>query len=487
MKGKMLVCLLLAICMGSFAITITSWSTDKGSYEPGDSGYITVNVYMAHGLASGETLKGFKATRVESYSQITDYLQDIGDMSLSTVVVNVPLRISDSTKESLYAVPIKITAVARVESASGGVSDSIDTTTASIPVKVVTKPVVTLDAAPKSIGKSGNMTLNVCSLRGSAKEVSIVSSLYLDGGKIYLKEVNGSCARVDAAYDASNMAEGANTVSFNISYKDAIGDQYSTLVSMPMTVSREISRFIINQNAAIGHKRNSNLRLTIENKGSAAEDVRISPGLELSLVTKSEIDIGDMENGGRRDISETVYTSIEPGVKSMAFTISWKENGQSKTETVNVPISVESEDSLDIYLEANPSPLKFGQEHTVSIIVANKASYSISGVSVAIESDSFEVLDVEKRKFIGSINSDDFSSQQFKIRVKASDGSGDNALRVSIQFKDPSGKDHSKEREISVNIRDGTVKEDNSLMYVAGAAIAIVAIYLLTRRKKDKR
>jgi hypothetical protein len=486
MKGKLLVCLLVALCLSSFAITITSWSTDKSSYEPGDSGYITINVYMAHGLASGETLKGFKATKVESYSQITDYAQDIGDMSLSTVVVNVPLRISEDTKESLYTLPIKITAVAQVEGASGSVSDTIDTATASIPVKVATRPVVTLDVSPKSIEKSGNITLNVCSEKGIAEEVSIVSSLYLDGGKIYVKEVNGNCTRVSSAYDASNIAEGSTTVSFNVSYKDSIGDSYSTMVSIPMTISKEASRFIINQNVAIDYKKNSNLQLTLENKGSDAQDVRISPVSGITLVTKSEIEVGDIGKGGRKNISETVYTALDPGVNSVTFKVYWNENGQEKSETVNVPITVKSEDSMDIYLEANPSPLQFGQEHTISIIVANKASYDISGVSIAIESDAFEVLDVEKRKFIGSINSDDFSSQQFKVRVKQADGSENNVLKVTVQFKDPSGKDNVKEREIPINIKEVAKTGDNTFLFVVGAAIVVIIGYLLTR-KKDKK
>ncbi|MCX6774049.1 MAG: hypothetical protein NTY68_03590 [Candidatus Micrarchaeota archaeon] len=486
MKGKLLICLLVALCISSFAITITSWSTDKSSYEPGDSGYITLNVYMAHGLATGESLRGFKSTKVESYSSITDYTQDIGDMSMSTVVVNVPLSISEDTKESLYTIPIKITAVAQVQSASGSVGDSIDTATASIPVKVSTKPVITLDVDPKSIEKSGNITLNICSRKGIAEEVSVTSSLYLDGGKVYLEKVDQNCTKVSVAYDASNFEEGSATASFNISYKDAIGDAYSTLVSIPMTVSKEASRFIINQNAALDYKKNSNLQLTLENKGSDAQDVRISPSTEINLVTKSEIEVGGIGKGGKKNITEMVYTALEPGVNSVIFTVYWNENGQEKSEKVNVPINVKSEDSMDIYLEANPSPLQFGQEHTVSIIVANKASYSISGVSVSIESDAFEVLDVEKRKFIGSINNDDFSSQQFKIRIKPSDGSENNSLKVTVQFKDPSGKDIVKEKEIPINIKEAAKTADNTFLFVVGAAVVIIIAYLLTR-KKDKK
>jgi LPXTG-motif cell wall-anchored protein len=72
------------------------------------------------------------------------------------------------------------------------------------------------------------------------------------------------------------------------------------------------------------------------------------------------------------------------------------------------------------------------------------------------------------------------------VRVKQADGSENNVLKVTVQFKDPSGKDNVKEREIPINIKEVAKTGDNTFLFVVGAAIVVIIGYLLTR-KKDKK
>ncbi len=486
MKNRILfaIAVFAALTAASFAITITSWTTDKASYEPGDSGYITLNVAMATGLNTGETITKFKSVSAQSYSSLTDYYQNFGEMAQGNTMMTIPIRIGDSAREGIYTVVVGVSGIVTIE--KGGVnSDTMDNGVASIMIKVASKPLITLEASQKNIGKKGTIGLTLCAKKGNPKNIQVSSSLYLEGGKIYLNAL-GNCTTVNASYDASGLSEGTSNIAFNLSYSDTLGGTYSETVYIPMTISKEASRFIISQNGTITHRKDSAMSFIIENKGEFAEDLRISPDASITLTKSSEIEAGNLTRGQKEAFSETVYTSLEPGVNVVNFTVHWKENGQDKSDYISVPITVESEDSMDIYMEANPSPLVAGQEHTISVIVANKASYSMDGVSVSIGSNSFDVLDVEKRKFIGSINNDDFSSQQFKVRIAGSPPA-DSSVNITVSFKDPSGLEHTKTAEVPINIKAAEQQGDGGLLVIIGIIVVIAAAYLLAKKKEAKK
>jgi hypothetical protein len=489
MKNRVLVAMAVfaILATASSAITITSWTTDKASYEPGDSGYITLNVLMdASGLASDETLVGFKAVTVTSTSSFinSNYYQSFGDMTKGTILITVPVKIGGNTPEGIYTVSAGISGIAQVQK-GGATTDKIDNGIAVATMKVISKPVITLEASQKNIGKKGTIGLTLCAKKGAPRNIQLSSSLYLEGGKIFLDGLD-NCTTVNASYDASGLSEGTSNIAFNLSYADTLGGTYSETLQIPMTISKEASRFIISQNGVITHRKDSAMSFIIENKGEFAEDLRISPDASITLTKSSEIEAGNLTRGQKEAFSETVYTSLEPGVNVVNFTVHWKENGQDKSDEISVPITVESEDSMDIYMEANPSPLVAGQEHTISVIVANKASYSMDGVSVSIESNSFDVLDVEKRKFIGSINNDDFSSQQFKVRMAGSPPA-DSSVNITVIFKDPSGIEHTKTAEVPINVKAAESTGDGGMLAVVGIIVVAAAAYLVFRKKEAKK
>jgi hypothetical protein len=488
MKNRILVAMAVfaALATASFAITITSWSTDKASYGPGDSGYITLNVAMSTGLNTGETITKFKSVSAQSYSSFTDYYQTFGEMAQGNTMITIPIEIGDNTPEGIYTVVAGISGIVTI--GKGGVtSDSMDSGVASIIIKVVSRPVMTLEASQKNIGKNGNIGLTLCAKKGTPRNIQVSSSLYLEGGKIYLDTLGrGNCTTMNVSYDASGLSEGTSNIAFNLSYSDTLGGTYSETVYIPMTVSKEAGRFIISQTGTITNRENGALAFTVENKGDVAQDVRITPGSSITLTKSSEIEAGNMAGGQKESFSEIAYTSLEPGVNVVNFTMHWKENGQDKSDTINVPITVESKDSIDIYMEANPSPLTAGGEHTLSVVVANKASYGMDGVSVSIDSNSFDVLDVEKRKFIGSINNDDFSSQQFKIRVAGSPPEN-SSVEITVSFKDPSGVEHVKTTEVPINIKAAERSGDGGMLAIISIAVVAVAAYLLFKKRKEAK
>ncbi len=463
------------------AISISSWETDKDSYEPGDSGFITLHISLTHNLATGERLIRFNYVRIQSTSSIVNIDKVLGDMDENEITVSIPFSISNDINEGIYSITVDVSGIAEIES-YGKTKEEIDTASTLIPLKVVKQPVITLSVEPRTLGKSGSLTLHVCNKKGIARNVEITSeNLHIEGGLAFINELRG-CRNMSVDYDASGLNEGVNQVSFTITYKDFVGDEHVSSLTIPITISKDETHFVLRQEGVIKHKTNDKLYLYIQNKGQRADDVRIKALGDISFLSSNEIDAGTLEKGEEKEVEVEAYTSLLPGVNKVSFLITWKEEGKLKEETVEVPITVESEDSIEVYLEANPVPLIKGKESTLSVVVANKASYSMSGVSVSIDSNAFEVLEVEKRRFIGSLESDDFSSQQFRIRIKNS-AKDEDIVNITIHYKDPSGKEHVKKVEIPINVKESEQKDYPVVEVLVGIAV-IGVIYFVYRKRK---
>ncbi|RME79237.1 MAG: hypothetical protein D6769_02990 [Methanobacteriota archaeon] len=481
-KGIMaLFVLLLSVSYLTYGITVSSYSTDKVSYEPGDQGVLNLNISFDYPVSSTETLVGFESVYVKASSPIATKTINIGKISKGTMAVSIPLNIDKEAKEGIYSISLEIGGSALVEKGST-TNSKVATTRTSIPVKVVKTPSMTVELNPKEINKEGKTSMVVCAENGIARDVYVSSTtLSLEGGKAFLGDVDG-CKEKNVSYDASLLNEGVNTVSFVVDYKDRIGGDHSVSISLPITVSKQSTRFTIVQDGEITHKEEEKLKLVLENRGSRASDVRIKADENLVFPGISELYIGEIGVGEKKSIAVNAYTTLSPGKNPVKFTINWKEEGKEKSTEVSVPISVKAGNAIGVFLEATPLPLRKKGEHSLSVVVANKASYRISGVSVAISSDAFDVLDIQKERFIGSLEPDDFSSQQFKIKVKDVNNGKAN---VSVKYSDPSGKTYTLTKEFELSIEEPEKgKQDLLLPIVAVIAVGAGGWYYLKGKKK---
>ena len=269
--------------------------------------------------------------------------------------------------------------------------------------------------------------------------------------------------------------EGKQSIPFSLKYKDEVGDEKEEVIYVPVSINKGKTVFIIKHLNKIISGKESKIKLKIKNLGNDGEDVRIKAKNGLDFVGKSEILIDRISKGEEKVVEEMVYTDLSPGVKTVDFEITWKEQGKEKTEVINVPLSIVSDDEVEVYLEAEPLPLSVGKEHSISIVVANKAKYEISGVSVGIESKAFKILDLSDKKFIGTLQPDDFSSEQFKVKVEGKEGEYNTTVKVS--YKDPSGESKEKIVVIPIKVYAGEEKGDFSIPLIIGVLIVAGLVF----------
>ncbi len=478
---KIFVILLLVLAL-SFSTTITSYSFDKGQYEPGDSGVLTLHITFNYGVEPTETLMDFSPVSVTASSALFSKKLNMPLVSPGEFIVTIPFKIPEDVREGQYDLGVVVTGTAEIWK-GGSISRENDYARTILPLKVLKEPHVTVNTQTPVFHKRGNAVLEVCAQRSSVKDLRISSpQLYIGGGSLNVDKLDG-CQNISFSYDASLLNEGNVGIPLILTYKTKLGDARNINLTLPITLSFDEARFTVSLDGALKSEGWTNVKLKITNNGGEVEDVRVY--FPNSLVyNESELSLGSIEKEATIEKPLELYTPLSPTSTSLPITIKWKENGKEEEAIINVPVNVEGDSPVNVYLESSDTPLRKDGVYTLSAIVANKASYELSGVSIKMSSPWLDILNVEDEQFIGSLTDNDFSSQQFKVKIK-SNAPNHLTVKISVEYRDPSGKEYNKTLIKEIRVYNAIEKSsDNSLLYI-GIAVVVVggAIYLWKRKK----
>ncbi|MGB9719683.1 MAG: COG1361 S-layer family protein [Candidatus Anstonellales archaeon] len=481
MKKLFVLFLVFGMALG---LSISSVSTDKTSYAPGDTGYISIVLTNADTASVDDiTLQASAGGNIALGTTVLT-IGDLGPASSTTI--NIPIAVSKTATSGMYFVRVEatgsITSVTPIE---------LKRTESVAAVKVVKSPVLSISMDETELEKETAVVLTLCNEGGNARDVIVT----LDGNigfagadSIFIGDVGQECKKINANLDAKRAEDGSNTLQLNLRYKNELGEDKSEEKEIGVVVNKREGDFSIEQTNIMQTKTETVLGLVITNAGNDARNVKISFADDsIRLVGKNKIYAGNIAKGEQKEIETDVYVNAEPGITSVNVSIEWEENGEKKEDVITVPIKVKSDADVGIYIEAKPAPLRANGEHTLSITVANLGSYAISSVSITLQSDVFELQEAQAEKYIGGLGYDDFSSEQFKVKVN-NVKPGSYPLNITVVYRDYSGEWVTKSVETSVLI-EGAIQEggnNTALLVVIGLVVIVAAYYFLKMRKKSK-
>ena len=475
--------IILAIFLASMvsASMIAGYHFDKAYYEPGDSGTLTISILFTYSTEPTQTLVDFSPVSIDVRNAVFSKTISMPVASPGLANITIPFTLPKNISNGQYETNVRVSSTAEIWEGSS-LKREIDFAKTLIPLKIIKQPVVGIKVLNPTLHKEGSVTFEVCSLRSQVKNLQLTSStIYINNGILLIGSLEG-CENITTTYDAKTLTEGTQDVPFMLTYKNVLGDEETNKISLPLTFSFEDSRFTLLLNGSLQSKGKTTVKMILQNNGRDVQDVRVI--LPSRLVgSEGEIHLGDLSNNMRTTKDVGIYTSLPPSQEFLTFLVKWKEDGKEEETTLNVPVNVEGDNPVNVYLESNELPLRKGSVYSLSTIVANKASYDLSGVSVTIFSNWLDVLNVESSQFIGSLTDNDFSSQQFKVKVK-DDAPDDFNVTINIKFNDPSGATHTKTVIKSIHVQPKEAKEDKTLIY--GFILLVIAggaYYLNTKRK----
>ncbi|HID73189.1 TPA: hypothetical protein EYP38_04560 [Candidatus Micrarchaeota archaeon] len=472
---------------GVFAgVAVPDWSVSQESFRSGASGVISMAVsnpttYQISTI--GMTIFSPPEVSISGPSTIVDL--SAGAMTS----VALPFKVSSDASSGIYLVEIRFSGYEERTDRREYVTNSI-----AIPITVVDAPEFTLTTDTQLIGGIDQVVMTIENKGGIAKNVRVKigdsSDVALFGtNELFVSQITGS-EELGMTLDSRNAEDGPIDLPVSITYEDELGIEHTGIEYVRITIKKERLDVTFLQKSNVITRQEGTLTLEVANDGTETlEDVRITFDDEnLRLKYENELEVGSIAAGSSATVSAVVFADYSPGLNLVPATITWEEENVDKTQSVNIPLTISSDVEVGVYLEAKPAPLTMGGEHTISVLVSNLGSYGIDNVEVGMESEVLQMLDISTERYIGSLDNDDFSTVQFKVRVDAM-APGSYPMDVTITYRDKSGEWKSTSIEQNVEIYAPSAEGGTELCIAVPVVLAIGAgvWWFKFRKKPEKR
>ncbi|MFH1785033.1 MAG: hypothetical protein ABH842_01260 [Candidatus Micrarchaeota archaeon] len=481
---KILLAFVLMFALSFAGISIPNYTVSKSSFQPNEQGVITVTVVNPSGTARVSTLTMSISNPYEITVTGSSTLSDIENGG--TAIVSIPIKIKQDAKAGVYLVTMSFTGT---EYSSGEDPKKV-LNSVSIPVTVLSSPIFSFVTDTTSLSSIDNIVLNVSNNGGIAKNARIGTSgtISLYGtNEVFIGNIEGS-QLITLQLDSRSASDGPEDLILVMTYEDELGTQHSDQYIIRMTVKKEKLNLAFSQTSELVTREEGSITLTIKNNGDKQlKDVRLTfTNSSLRFKDRNELLFGNIAQGASAEVNATLFADLIPGLNLVPATLSWVEEDVEKEELVEFPFTVSSDADVGIYLEAKPSPLMSSQEHTISVLVSNLGSYAIDNVDVEFISDSLESLDISSNQYIGSLNNDDFSTVQFKVRI-GNVPEGSYPIKLNITYRDKSGEWKSKLVTKNVNVYSQPAQNGSEFILIGGLVIVVLAVWFFFIRKKPTK
>lgn len=323
---------------------------------------------------------------------------------------------------------------------------------------------------------------------------------------------NGNLEILDKSYtNVGMLGPGDNLkLTFNVKVKDkvATGVHYADLTiiggsnmydlnyRIPLKVDDRNLKIIVSNLPSTLMNEVSTISIEVVNRRpNDVKSVIVTPHSEGMTFTPSDYFVGSIPQGNKSTATFTLNTmSCEQEYSTVSFEASYF-NGDNLHYTENT--------SKDVRI-IKQSPLVFtgieiesaGNKYTISGDLNNFGTTDAKNVMVSVGTlEGLEPVQPYANYFIGTLETDDFSSFELSARITSGNIS---AIPILIEFRDPDNAYTATSQEISIRSGTGTVyspksDEDESsvgIWLIAGIiAISIVAVigYSWKKRRNEEK
>jgi len=472
-------------------LTVTDVTISQDSFKPGEQGSISFTAESAATIqtttsagtvtsSAGQKITGVSVRFYPGNYVTMAEIYELGDLDAGTSVdISVPFTVDEDAISGIYTIIIK----------ARGISDGNSIEKNSIAsIKIINEPILSIESKDDIIEEGKEAQLVIKNNGGAVSKLRIKTSgeIAIKGkDEIFVGDVETE-KEVAIEFDVGNANDGPNDVEFVITYYNELGQEEEETKTIRLNIKKEDSDIFFVQKSEITSNTESLLELKVKNTGKSIENLKISfPDETIKMKEKEKVDVGDLPSNGETDVSFVVFASLNPGVNNVEALMEWEENGEKKTETIKIPLTITSDSEIGVYLEAKPSPLRAGEQHALTLRISNLGSYTINNVEVEIKSTEFEILDIQTVKYIGEIKNDDYGN--IKFDVNAPENIGTENITILIKYKDQSGEWKTTTVTEELNIYPKESKGNGSLLYIIIALVIVGGVYWKFFRKRGNK
>lgn len=301
---------------------------------------------------------------------------------------------------------------------------------------------------------------------------------------------------------APNAADGT----FNIDARYRNGDAWVRVENFNVNIQKPQTELVLNQiqvsPSIIEPGEVANLTIAVENSGSKkVNEVKLKLDFSDTTLpfapfgTSNEFTIGELPGNTQRNVVFSIIAKPDAlaDLYKMPIILTYKDLNNNKFNKSTVTgLRVGSKPDILVLVDKSDIMAKTGSG-TVSIKVVNKGLTNLRFVVVSLlPSADFDLIS-SKDIYLGKLDSDDYSTADFKIQVKKkSDNQVD--LPLHIEFRDSSNQLYQQDVTANLHLLSdseaaqlGLKTGGNITWLLVFAVIVIIGIwYFLVRKRKGK-
>jgi hypothetical protein len=235
------------------------------------------------------------------------------------------------------------------------------------------------------------------------------------------------------------------------------------------------------------------LKISLENKaGFPLYDIRTQLTLPSQVsfyedISKRKISI--MDAGEIKELSYKIIplpTSLE-GVYQASYNLNYLNHVATEREE-NDSFSLIIRSHPEIMIEFEKSDIYKGNLiGDIGINLINDELSNIKFLNVELQENQDYVILSSNRKYVGDLDSNDFQTVDFKLKVN--ENINQINLPIKVYYKDTFNKDYEQNLNLEFNIKDSKEiqnKKNNYWIYLLIIVVVIILVYILIQKRKRR-
>ncbi|MCD6227619.1 hypothetical protein J7J90_03945 [Candidatus Micrarchaeota archaeon] len=482
-------------------VTVSYQILPSSELPPGSNGMAEVTLTNVGSDTVSLSLYSQGSSRIK-----TDQSVSVGRLkSGASTIVNIPFQIDNNLSSGVYTLYLHLSGE---ELLSSNEKDEERYISRWVNIPITVKKPVTISAQvePTVFETGSEISVNMTFVNNGEKvndAYLIVNGTYvkLSGqSNYYIGDLSGTKTVNVVLSVSDDAASGRTEFPLYLTYTNSLGESETTLFNLPVLIKERRPNFLIlmNDSKLLPNTKNE-LYFSIKNNGEhLAKDVTLSFSDNTVLIPLSEsaVSIGALQPGEIKTVRISVATKdVDLGYYTIPITISYNdENNKEMTpETSNVGVYISSPPAINVYVTTSPLPVESGKVHTFSVQATNVGVSDVKALKVMVHSnDVFNVLDPESEQFIGSLDADDFSTVQYKIKVGRV-ASGQYPLKFTISYLDMANTPHQVEVTKNINVYESESSFTDAIVgnqsficvvFIVIGLVGMVAYFVFFKNKK---
>ncbi|MBU1030365.1 MAG: hypothetical protein ABIC91_06200 [Nanoarchaeota archaeon] len=178
----------------------------------------------------------------------------------------------------------------------------------------------------------------------------------------------------------------------------------------------------------------------------------------------------------------------EANVYKIPLDISYYDNvGNSYSKSELIGVVVNSEPDIKVTVDGTDL-LRSQMVGTITLKVVNKGLSDLKFLNLKLtETDDFEIMSSSSEEYIGNLDSDDFETVEYKIKLKKT---GEIKIPLELEYKDTNNNPYSE--SLSVNLKVRTAEElgqekSKGGIWIIIIVVVVVGFFIYRNRKKKKK